>query len=290
MALSSQDFQDLKLSIDDLTRAERDLTAAILRQTPGAGAAAGGGGSGAATPPPPAGAAARAATPTGIAGFTGPDSKADSAPGFGLSSVRQLAGAGGLGGVSSLAAGLAGGPVGLASAGIGLAAQEISSSLRRDRAAGQSAKGAFQNAPLDETDTMVAYRTAKAAKLSQLESDDEVEDSFKGRISMSKEERGQRAVDRAGLRRQILQEQEDFLSPKQRALALTKRVFENYARNGGMRQGPEGDAGRKAADEFFKTALAREEGAQDVQKWARIADRRMTSTAPGAQGGLGAGQ
>jgi hypothetical protein len=176
MALSSEDFTQLRTTIEDLIRAERDLTDAFRRGGGGGGGGGGNGGQGSGGSGGGAGPSAgsqQAAAAASVGSHFDKGFKSDSAAGLGLSAVRQLMAAEGSGVGAGLVGGFAkGGAVGLAqgavSAGAG-AVEDLYSIHKGGRAAANSA-------PLGASFLEMDRRRAAAEDLGKLD----VRESYSG--------------------------------------------------------------------------------------------------------------
>jgi hypothetical protein len=293
VALTSEDFQQLKTTIEDLIRAERDLTAAYLRATPAAAASAsasqggqGGQGGGGAAAGVQVGASLAASSPRRFGSASG---KSDASDGFGLSSLRQLlAGAGnsgipGAGTLASLASG--GGLPGIAAAGMGAIHQAVETAIAPNKSAFLSGARAFGAAPTSDSRQLALHRERYAEERGEMDSLDKIENEF----NVGPKEYAKRVAQRAQRRRYLAQEEADELGPQDSALEITRRQLSGFAAAGGLRRGPEGEGGRQLADRLYEMNLRFTNGMQDFEKWARDRDRRLTSTAPGNAAGM-AGQ
>jgi hypothetical protein len=278
MALKPEDLERLRISIEDLTRADRELFEATQRAS----------GVGAEGPvsltKAQQGQLAGKQDVTAVAGgaqvpFWQQAGKFDDAVGHGLSAAKSMLSAGGFGAMGSLVGGLAHGPMGLVEAAAGIGGQF----LQQKQAQVGSALDTFVNAPPTDTDSMIRSRVQHDIRRSKRDAQNTFEERY-GMFMGTGEDLAGARLGRAFEQRLDDQQFRKEMAPKEAAESRVWQRLQNFAEAGGLST----PGGRAVADEMYRVELERTtRGIADFQNWATRRDERQVPGAPGAQGRLG---
>lgn len=275
MALNSSDFQDLKLTDQDLAKAVRDLTAILQKQTQTTPTSFSGFGSGSPLGATGFGGSVGGGLGAGGIGFGGGGApkgeKSADATGLGLSATRSLLSAGGAPGASALLGSLSGGPASILAGGIGFGVGAIASSRAGDRAIREAGNRAFESGPITDTDEMRETRAnfgearQRRQNLQQGNFLTDIDDFF----HPGQRERRDRSLAEDEVRAR--KNEEDALGPRQRAMQRTVSELTPFFQMGGF----DNAAGqRMALDRLALNQKFEDRGTENLQHFIRKVNER----------------